>query len=137
MCSGQASRTPAAHVAAGHENVRTSGAATMPDQLCTCRHPPFRFTDYHTVDLGEDSRGAEVTLETCTSCGAVWLKYVIDEPHHHRSGRWWRVEITAAGACAMSAAAARECVERSSAGFAGGSFFDSQGHAITAPIRVR
>lgn len=104
---------------------------------CCCRQPPFRFADYDTVDLGEDSRGAEVSLSTCKSCAAIWLTYRIDEPHHHRSGRWWRVEITARDADAMSAAAARDRVERSHQGFAGGSFFDSQGHAITAPIRVR
>ncbi|MCS0631866.1 hypothetical protein NX786_21275 [Telluria mixta] len=104
---------------------------------CCCRHPPFRFVDYDSVELGEDSRGAEVSLATCKSCGAIWLKYFIDEPHYPRSGRWWRVEIAAADASAMSAAAARECVERSREGFAGGSFFDSHGHAITAPIKVR
>jgi hypothetical protein len=109
----------------------------MADQPCSCRHPPFRFTDYDTTELGDDSCGAEVSLSTCKACGAIWLKYVIDEPHHHRSGRWWRVEIPAGDASAMSAATARERVERSRAGFAGGSFFDSQGHAITAPITVR
>ena len=109
----------------------------MADQSCTCGHPPFRFTDYHTVDLGADNRGAEVSLSTCKSCGVIWLKYFIDEPHYHRFGRWWRVEIPAGDASAMSAATAREWVKRSRAGFAGGSFFDSQGHAITAPIEVR
>ena len=109
----------------------------MADQACACRHPPFPFTDYHTVDLGEDSRGAEVSLSTCKSCGAIWLKYFIDEPHYPRSGRWWRVEIAAADASAMSAATARDHVQRSPEGFAGGSFFDSQGHAIVAPITVR
>ncbi|MFL6634284.1 MAG: hypothetical protein ACJ8HJ_18435 [Massilia sp.] len=104
---------------------------------CICRHPPFRFTDYATVELGEDDRGAEIELSTCKSCGTVWLKYLIDEPHHHRSGRWWRVEIAAADATAVSAATAREWVERSPAGFAGGSFFGSTGHAIAAPIRIR
>ena len=109
----------------------------MADQPCICRRPPFRHTDYHTVDLGEGCSGAEVSLSTCKSCGAVWLKYFIDEPHYPRSGRWWRVELPAGDASAMSAAAARDYVERSPAGFAGGSFFDSQGHAIAAPIRVR
>lgn len=109
----------------------------MADQACICRHPPFRFADYDTVELGEDSRGAEVSLSTCKSCAAVWLTYRIDEPHYHRSGRWWRVEITAGDAGALSAATARERVERSPEGFVGGSFFDSPGCATTAPITVR
>jgi len=109
----------------------------MADRLCTCRQPPFRFSDYHTVDLGEDSRGAEISLDTCKSCGKLWLAYRIDEPHYRRSGRWWRVEIAAGDPSTVSAATARDYVERSTEGFAGGSFFDSQGHAIAAPIRVR
>ena len=104
---------------------------------CTCRHPPFRFTDYDTVDLGDDEHGAEIELSTCKSCGAIWLKYFVEEPQYSRSGRWWRVEVVAGDASALSAATAREYVERSAAGFAGGSFFGSQGHAIVAPIRIR
>jgi hypothetical protein len=104
---------------------------------CICRHPPFRYTDYDTVELGEDARGAEIGLSTCKSCGAIWLEYRIDEPHYHRSGRWWRVEIAAADATSASAATAGEWVERSPTGFAGGCFFDSPGHAIVAPIRIR
>jgi hypothetical protein len=79
----------------------------MADQSCTCRHPPFPFTDYETVELGEDSGGAEVSLSTCKACGAVWLKYFIDEPYYRRSGRWWRVEIAAGDANTMAAATAR------------------------------
>jgi hypothetical protein len=108
----------------------------MADEPCTCRRPPFRFTDDETVQLGEDSRGAEVTLSTCKACGTAWLTYRIDEPHHRRSGRWWRVETAPADARAMSPAAARDYVERCAAGFVGGSFFDSHGRAIAAPITV-
>jgi hypothetical protein len=35
-----------------------------------------------------------------------------------------------------SAAGAREFIERQSEGFVGGSFFNSQGHAIVAPIHI-
>jgi hypothetical protein len=89
------------------------------------------------VALGEDDRGAEIALSTCKACGTLWLTYRIDEPHYQRSGRWWRVELTAGDARTVSAATARERVERAPEGFAGGSFFDSPGHAITAPITVR
>jgi hypothetical protein len=110
-------------------------AMTIHD-ACTCRQPPFWFVDYYTVHLGEDSRGADISLLTCKHCGATWLTYLIEEPHYSRSGRWWRVEITAENTIAVSAATARQCVERSAEGFAGGSYFNSRGHAITAPIKV-
>jgi hypothetical protein len=67
------------------------------------RSAPYRrYADYDTVHLGEDDRGAEITLSTCKSCGTIWLAYRIDEPHYRRSGRWWRVEIAAGDATAMS-----------------------------------
>jgi hypothetical protein len=103
---------------------------------CTCRHPPFWFVDYYTVHLGEDSHGADISHFTCKHCGATWLMYLIEEPHYSRSGRWWRVEIKEKNTNAVSAATARQYIERSAAGFAGGSYFNSQGHAITAPIKV-
>ncbi len=103
---------------------------------CPCRQPPFRFSDYDTIRLGEDSHGADVSLSTCRSCGAAWLVYLIEEPQHSRSGRWWRVAIPAADRHAVSTATAREVVERSAEGFAGGSYFDSPGHAVGAPIKV-
>lgn len=117
--------------------MRRSPRRAMADAPCVCRRPPFRHTDYDTVDLGADSRGAEVALATCRSCGTAWLNYHIDEPQYRRSGRWWRVETTAADARALSADAARAFIEHAPAGFAGGSYFDSQGHAVTAPITVR
>jgi hypothetical protein len=106
-------------------------------EACACRRPPFRFQDYDTVLLGEDKHGAEVSVSLCRYCGATWLKYLIEEPHYSRSGRWWRVEIPAQGRKEVSAETAREWVEQSAEGFAGGSFFDSQGHAIAAPIKLR
>ena len=103
---------------------------------CQCKRPPFHYVDYDTVQLGEDARGAEVSLETCRHCGAVWLKYLIEEPYYSRSGRWWRVELPPESKEVPSAAEAREFIERQSGGFVGGSFFNSQGHAIVAPIYI-
>jgi len=104
---------------------------------CACRRPPFRFQDYDTEPIGEDRHGAEISVSTCKRCGALWLEYLIEEPHYSRSGRWWRVEIPAEHRKEVAAETAREFVEHAAEGFAGGSFFDSQGHAITAPIKVR
>lgn len=104
---------------------------------CTCRRPPFHFQDYDTVSIGEDKYGADISISRCRCCGAAWLKYLIEEPHYGRSGRWWRVEIPAESQKAVSAETAREYVEQSAKGFAGGSFFNSQGNVIAAPIKVR
>lgn len=101
---------------------------------CACKQPPFRFDGYDSTMLGEDQQGAEVSLSKCKRCGITWLMYFIEEPHYSRSGRWWRVEVAPDHALELSALSARQYVENSSAGFAGGSYFNSSGHVVTAPI---
>lgn len=103
---------------------------------CKCKQPPFYFGDYVTIESGDDPRGAEVSLSTCKRCGVVWLTYLIEDPQYSRSGRWWRVEVSPELRGQVSAATAKEFIERQPDGFAGGSFFNSSGHAIVAPIHV-
>ncbi|WP_072427073.1 hypothetical protein [Chitinimonas taiwanensis] len=55
-------------------------------------------------------------------------------PHYSQSGRWWRVAISAQQAASMQAGTARDFIQQQAEGFAGGSFFRSSGHRITAPI---
>jgi hypothetical protein len=110
--------------------------------LCRCSIPPFRYSDFAIDTLGEvvceaDGQDAQVTLETCLHCQAVWLKYLIEEPHYSRSGRWWRVHVSAAHAPLLTADRARAFIEQQSEGFVGGSYYSSAGHKITAPILVR
>lgn len=104
---------------------------------CRCQSPPFLYTDYTTIDLGEDSHGAEVSLSTCTRCGLIWLKYLIEEPHYSKSGRWWRVIVSPEQQSSIVADGARSFIEQQKEGFAGGSFFDSTGDRIYAPIKIR
>lgn len=108
----------------------------MKRRSCSCEEPPFRFEDYKTVEVGEDSHGAEISVLTCNLCGHMWLNYLIDWPHQSRSGRWWRVHIPPDEKHSISTTTAREFIERSFEGFAGGSFFNSHGHRITTPITV-
>lgn len=104
---------------------------------CTCRIPPFYFDGYEATELGEDAQGADVSLLTCKRCGCVWLKYLLEEPHYSGAGRWWRVELTQENLADISVATARDFIESQASGFAGGSFFNSSGHQIEAPINVR
>ena len=108
----------------------------MTPRACACKEPTFHFTDDQTVELGEDSHGAAISLSTCRHCGDLWLTYLIEWPHYSRSGRWWRVKVSPGEKQSVSIATARELIERAAGGFAGGSFFDSPGHPVTAPINV-
>ena len=103
---------------------------------CRCRNPPFFFGDFETLVIGEDSTGAEVSIDRCRACGTDWLNYQIEEPHYTRSGRWWRVSIPEASRSNVHAQNARAFVEEQATGFVGGCYFSSSGHEVTAPIRV-
>jgi hypothetical protein len=103
---------------------------------CECHSPPFHFADYETVELGEDSYGAEVSLLTCRQCALVWLKYLLEEPHYNRSGRWWRVAVPPEHLTDFSVDSARDFIQQQEEGFVGGSFFKSTGRRVSAPICV-
>jgi hypothetical protein len=104
--------------------------------ICTCSKLPFNFMHFKTVALGEDSFGAEITINTCKKCGLAWLKYLIEEPHYSRSGRWWMTALPTQGSSGLSVANARQYIERQAECFAGGSYFKSTGHHISAPIKI-
>ncbi len=104
---------------------------------CKCRKPPFYFGDFERIEIGEDAFGAEVSLNTCKACGLVWLNYLIEEPQFSRSGRWWRVPLPPEQSDRLSANAARQFLEQQPWCFVGGSFFESTGHEVLGPIKVR
>lgn len=104
--------------------------------ICACQNPPFHFERYAVDLLGEDSAGAEVSLLTCKQCGRIWLKYFIDEPHYARAGRWWHVAVTPEQRANLSADNARDFIQAQKEGFVGGSYFDSVGLKIHAPITI-
>ena len=107
----------------------------MPD-ACKCATPPFWYLDYETAELGDDEHCAEVTLDTCKHCGQVWLKYLIEEAHFSRSGRWWRIALSDEQLSQVTAGNARELIEHQAWAFVGGSYFDSPGRKVDAPIHV-
>jgi hypothetical protein len=103
---------------------------------CPCRTPPFPHADFEVEDLGTDGAFAEVSIHTCRRCGTDWLKYLLQDEAVPRSGRWWRVEVVEPRDPILLAGTARDYIERQAEGFAGGSWFDSTGHRIVAPIRI-
>jgi hypothetical protein len=103
---------------------------------CRCTTPPFSASEFATRELGTDAEGAEVSIDTCRHCGRDWLRYLVEEPHHSRSGRWWRVAVPASMAPTLRAAQARGYIQLQVDGFVGGSYFDSAGRAITGPIEI-
>jgi len=104
---------------------------------CSCDEPPFHYLDFRDEDLGVDPHHAEVMLDTCKKCGTMWLVYIKEEAHYTRSGRWWRVPISREEREALTVADAKPFIERSPWCFVGGSFHDSPGFRVSAPIVVQ
>ncbi len=100
---------------------------------CRCEKPPFSHLDYESSELGEDSSGAEVSIEMCKKCGVSWLKYFIEEPHYSGSGRWWIVKLSTAS---ISTLEAKEYIQSQAWCFVGGSFHNSAGKKLNAPITI-
>ncbi len=58
---------------------------------CKCMTPPFDYRDFDSVPLGIDmtkGRHGEVTVETCKTCGSVWLRYFVGFAGAFRVGCW-------------------------------------------------
>lgn len=104
---------------------------------CRCTQPPFRSSEFQLRHLGVDAHWGEVSVQTCRQCQRSWLNYLIEEEHHSRSGRWWRAPLPAAAAADLDAAGARAFIEHCSWCFVGGSWLDSSGMRVSAPIRIR
>ncbi|MBU2983979.1 hypothetical protein KO528_01330 [Saccharophagus degradans] len=100
---------------------------------CACEKPPFNYLDYKTTNLGEDNNGAEVSIDHCKKCGSNWVKYLIEEPHYSNSGRWWRAISSEP---ALSADIAKEYIQSREWCFIGGSFHNSTGKKVYAPITI-
>jgi hypothetical protein len=115
---------------------RTMQAKDQITSNCQCHQPPFHYESFNTLSLGEDSLGAEITIDTCKKCGQSWLKLLIEQPHHSKSGRWWRVAVSAENCKTLVVANTRAFIEQQSECFVGGSFFESTGHRVNAPIKI-
>ena len=106
---------------------------------CRCMKPPFHHQDYTSRAIGVDAtkgRFAEVSLETCKSCGSVWLRYFVENEAISGSGRWYRGLVPAEVAQAVTPESALAALEKLEWRFAGGSHFESAGFRTTGPMAV-
>ena len=88
------------------------------------------------MDLGVDFNYGEVSINTCKKCKTKWLKYLIEEEHYTKSGRWWRVPIDISIANSLTAENAKELLESLDWSFIGGSYYDGKIRKIEKPIKI-
>jgi len=93
-------------------------------KVCHCESPPFDYRDYEIIDLGMTSDYADISIEVCKKCGVRWLKYLIEEEHISKSGRWWRARLELP---VIDKEAAKEYIESQKSCFTGGSYFGHSG----------
>jgi hypothetical protein len=91
------------------------------------------------VDLGTDTSNgtyADVALETCKYCGAMWLNYHFEYEHQTASGRWYRGIISREVAQSVTPEAALATLEHLPWWMYGGSYFGHAGRRREAPLRA-
>lgn len=106
---------------------------------CACERPPFNYSSADHRELGDDPGCVdcyEVSMSQCRDCGFYWLRYLIEQPHYTKAGRWWRVKMSAKDADGFSAAMARSYIEDQDWCFVGGSYYDGAIRIAERPIRV-
>jgi hypothetical protein len=105
--------------------------------ICSCDKPPFQYLEYDTESLGYDSDFGEVSVDTCKKCNKQWLKYLIEEEHYSKSGRWWRIPIKNINNKKLTVKDAKSFIESAEWCFIGGSYYEGKISKITAPIKIR
>jgi len=105
---------------------------------CQCMKPPFYCLDFESTSLGADETDevnkTEVTLETCKSCGAKWVRYFLENPLWGHSGTWYRGLITEEMAGSVRADNTVALIESLEWYFRGGSFYKSDGERCCGKI---
>lgn len=84
-----------------------------------------------------NGRYADVSLERCVRCAAVWLRYLVESEGRSHAGRWFRGLLTEALAATVTPTTAVALPESLPWHFYGGSYFQALGERTAArPLRV-
>lgn len=84
---------------------------------------------------GHDDHYADVTVETCTRCGAAWLDYHVEYEHRTAGGHWARGHIDSDTAQRVTAQTASAILEALPWYWVGGSYYSGHVHRSSGPIR--
>lgn len=106
---------------------------------CRCVTPPIDHRDFVKTEIGIDQtkgRFADVAIDRCRHCGALWLVYHHELEAFSKSGRWYRGLITAAQAKGATAGHALRILAGLGWHLYGGSYYDSTGKRSDAPLDV-
>jgi len=106
---------------------------------CPCMTPPIDHRDFVKTELGMDQtqgRFADVAIDRCKHCGALWLVYHYELEGISKSGRWYRGLITSVHAAAATAGNALRILEGLGWHLYGGSYYDTTGKRSDAPLNA-
>ncbi len=79
---------------------------------------------------------ADVGLDTCLHCGAIWLSYRFEYEHLPASGRWYRGIVPEAIARLVTPESAADVLECLPWWLYGGSYFGHAGRREEAPLQL-
>jgi hypothetical protein len=95
-------------------------------QQCICEAPAARHDCFESTYVGCDQsngRYADVSLERCTTCVRLWVRYQVEYEGFSGSGRWARGLISADDAEKVTATTAAGYIDRLEWYLRGGSYF--------------
>lgn len=101
--------------------------------------PPFRHTDLDSELIGVDEtngRFGEVSVETCKTCGAKWLRYFVEYEAFTASGRWYRGLVSQETLSSLTPEGAVDALSGLPWHFYGGSYFETTGRKGVGAISV-
>jgi len=101
----------------------------MPEAACKCSSTNPRFDQFRPyIDVGVDEtqgRFADVSVDECANCGALWLRYHVEYEGFSRSGRWARGRIDLKAAEAITPERASDLLAELPDYVCGGSYLDA------------
>lgn len=101
-----------------------------PDR-CICELPTAPYTTFISTAIGCDAtngRYADVSLERCTACRRLWLRYHVEYEGFSGSGRWAR-GLIAPDKAAITPETAAAYIDGLDWYLRGGSYFGAAGRA--------
>jgi hypothetical protein len=103
--------------------------AELTARPCACLSP-FGIHPFDRRDIGETSRGAELSIDTCR----VWIHYFFEDHIHEYSGRWFRGIVDPNRAAALDADEAVALLNAMPWKLYNGSYYNLRGGATAGTL---
>lgn len=109
---------------------------TETDCPCLSSGPQYPdITDRREIGCDHtDGRFADVSIERCSKCQRLWIRYLVEREYYTAAGRWAEAPIDEATAATMTPEGAAVFIDNAAFYIYGGSHFGHAGLRSSGPI---